>query len=45
MFIILDTIIFYRYPESAHKKVGKKSFSYAAAVIWNSFPDEFKKSE
>ena len=24
-------------------KYGKKSFSYAAAVLWNSFPDEFRK--
>ena len=24
-------------------KFGKKSFSYAAAVLWNSFPDEFRK--
>ena len=24
-------------------KFCKKSFSYAAAVLWNSFPDEFRK--
>ena len=24
-------------------RVRKKSFSYAATVLWNSFPDEFRK--
>ena len=24
-------------------KFGKKSLSYAVAVLWNSFPDEFRK--
>ena len=26
-------------------KFGKKSYSYAAAVLWNSFPDEFRKEK
>ena len=30
-------------PRIRTTKFGKKSFSYAAAVLWNSFPDEFRK--
>ena len=32
-----------RVPRVSTSKVGKKSFSYAAAVPWNSFPDELRK--
>ena len=30
-------------PQVRTSKYGKSSFRYAAAVLWNSFPDEFRK--
>ena len=44
-----NTVYNFRYnnilqvPRVSTSKFGKKSFSYAAAVLWNSFPDEFRK--
>ena len=30
-------------PHVRTTKYGKNSFKYAAAVLWNSFPDDFRK--
>ena len=30
-------------PQVRTSAYGKKSFRYAAAVLWNSFPDEFRQ--
>ena len=30
-------------PQVRTSKFGKKSFRYAATVLWNSFPDAFRK--
>ena len=30
-------------PQSRTTKYGKKSFRFAAAVLWNSFPDNFRQ--
>ena len=30
-------------PQVRASNFGKKSFRYAAAVLWNSFPDEFRR--
>ena len=44
-----NTVYNFRYnnilqvPRVSTSKFGKKSFSDAAAVLWNSFPDEFRK--
>ena len=31
-------------PQVRTSNFGKKSFRYAAAVLWNSFPDEFRRA-
>ena len=30
-------------PQVRTSDLGKKSFMYAAAILWNSFPDEFRR--